>query len=374
MPEPAPIEFAQMYAVILAGGGGTRLWPLSDPSHPKPFLPLFDDGSLLQKTVHRLTAGAELALSAADLTVVTDQRYDGLVRSQLPSVAILSEPLGRNTAAAIAYAALAIDRPQDEVMVVLPADHLVADEAGFRAVVSAASGLALGAFGIDSPIVTLGARPTSPSTQYGYLMPDRSRGTSGDLTAYPLERFEEKPNAARAGELLETAGVAWNAGIFMARRRAFRDALTAHAPELMAVLSGAVSSGGDLAAAYERVTPISIDYAVMEPAAAAGQVVMAAMDVGWSDVGTWAALLDAIVGGYHGAARVVPSDESVTLAVDDLAVVSDAGDGLWLATGPQELQWTKPMGLLPGARRHAELVEALLTRVNLSREPAEVNT
>jgi mannose-1-phosphate guanylyltransferase len=365
-----------MYAVILAGGGGTRLWPLSDPQHPKPFLPLFfgPHSSLLQKTVHRLTAGSALGLHGSDLTIVTDQRYAEMVHAQLADAVVLSEPAGKNTAAAIALAALAIDRPQDEVMVVLPADHLVVDEAGFRAVLSAASDLAHGSFGIDSPIVTLGAQPTGPSTHYGYLVPDHSRGTSGDLTAYPLQRFEEKPDATRAQELLRLPGVAWNAGIFMARRRAWLDALERYTG-LIAGLTPAVNDSAALAVAYDGLEkPTSIDYAVMEPAAADGIVAMAAMDVGWSDVGTWRALLDALVAGYDGAARVVPPDEAMTLTDDDLAVVGDAGGGLWLAIGPQKLQWPKPVALLPGARRHAQAVEGLLTRVNLASEPAEVNT
>jgi mannose-1-phosphate guanylyltransferase len=290
-----------------------------------------------------------------------------LVREQLPDVAVLSEPMGRNTAAAIALAVLAVNRPDDEVMVVLPADHLVTDEAGFRGVLSAASSLADGAFGIDAPIVTLGARPTGPSTHYGYLVPDYERGVSGVLVAYPLERFEEKPNVERAEGLLRMTGVAWNAGIFIGRRRAFRDALTAYAPELMAVLNGAVSGAGDLAEAYERVTPISIDYAVMEPAAAAGEVVMAAMDVGWSDVGTWRALLDALVaddGGYDGMARVVQPDEGVSLAITDVAVVRDDHNRLALESGPRELQSPRPIGYLPDARPFAAALQQLLTRVN----------
>lgn len=356
-----------MYAVILAGGGGTRLWPLSDPAHPKPFLPLFSGAhrSLLEKTIYRLTAGAELDLDGAGLTVVTDQRYESLVR-RLTDVDVLSEPAGRNTAAAIALAALTIDRPDDELMVVLPADHLVTDEGGFRAVLAAAADLANGTFGIDSPIVTLGAQPTGPSTHYGYLVPDYEAGVTRQLTAYPLARFEEKPNAARAEALLAMPGVAWNAGIFMARRRAFLDALGRHT-QLLDQLGPAIGDAAALAQAYERVNPISIDYAVMEPAAAAGQVVMAAMNVGWSDVGTWRALLDALVtadGGYDGAARVVQPDESVSLAVDDLAVIRDAGNRLALERGPADLHSTQPVGFLPGARPHAAALQELLTRVN----------
>jgi mannose-1-phosphate guanylyltransferase len=363
-----------MYAVILAGGGGTRLWPLSDPVHPKPFLPLFDDGSLLQKTVHRLTAGAELGLTVADLTVVTDQLYERLVRQQVPSVAVLSEPLGRNTAAAIALAALTVERPDDEVMVVLPADHLVTDEAGSRGVLSVAAPLADGAFGIEAPLVTLGAQPTAPSSQYGYLVPDFGRGVTGRLTAYPLQRFEEKPNNERAQGLLALPGVAWNAGIFIGRRRAFLDALGRYTA-LLDQLAPGIGDAAALAAAYADVEPISIDYAVMEPAATAGKVVMASMNVGWSDVGTWRALLDALVaadGGYDGAARVVQRDESVTLASKDLAVVRDDDNGLSVQHGPAELRAAHPIGFLPDALPHVAVVEQLVSRANSrSQQPVE---
>jgi mannose-1-phosphate guanylyltransferase len=356
-----------MYAVILAGGGGTRLWPLSDPAHPKPFLPLFDDGSLLQKTVHRLSAGAQLGLTEADVTVVTDQRYESLVREQVPSVRVLSEPMGRNTAAAIALAALAVERDADDVMVVLPADHLVVQEDLFRGVLADAEReLARGAFGIESPIVTLGAQPTGPSTHYGYLVPDLDRGVTRRLAAYPLQRFEEKPSTERAAEMLRMPGVAWNAGIFMARRRAFLDALGRHT-DLLDQLRPALADAASLAAAYERINPISIDYAVMEPAAAAGQVAMASMDAGWSDVGTWRALLAALVaadGGYDGAARVVQPGEGVALAGNDLAVIRDGEDRLALKRGPGEVGSTQPIGFLPDAHMYSAAVQQLLTRVN----------
>src|SRR5512146_3435373 len=164
-----------MYAVILAGGGGTRLHPLSRPEYPKPFLPLVTAETLLQGTVARLAGVTD------DITVVTDRRYERLVRSQLPGVSMLLEPLGRNTAAAIALAALAIDRPEDEVMLVLPADQIVQRAGVFRAVLrDAAEGLAGGAFGIEDPLVTLGIRVDRPATEYGYLVPDLERGAEVD--------------------------------------------------------------------------------------------------------------------------------------------------------------------------------------------------
>ena len=204
-----------MYAVIMAGGGGTRLHPLSRPERPKPFLPLVDDGgSLLQATVGRLDGVTD------DVTVVTDRRYERLVKTQLPGVAVLTEPLGRNTAAAIALAALAIDRPDDEVMLVLPADQTVERTETFAGVLRGAEELARGAFGVDDPLVTLGIRVDRPATEYGYLIPDLVRGEAlHGLQAYPLHRFEEKPKPPRAEELAEQEGVAWNAGIFLWRRR-----------------------------------------------------------------------------------------------------------------------------------------------------------
>lgn len=361
-----------MYAVILAGGGGTRLWPLSDPQHPKPFLPLFPErrhSSLLQKTVDRLTAGAELGLGESDLTVVTDQRYQDFVRDQAPGVTVLSEPVGRNTAAAIAYAALAVDRDPDETMVVLPADHLVRREDLFRGVLADADReLAHGAFGLDSPLVTLGIQADWPATQYGYLVPDKAQEQVAALHSYVLEEFVEKPDRDHARRLIDQGGTAWNAGIFMARRSAWLDALGKYT-DLIGLLDRKVGDPEALAAAYDQIEKsISIDYAVMEPAAADGLVVMAGMDVGWSDVGTWRALLDALVGGYVGAARVVPPTESAALASEDLAVLRTANNRLVLEAGPADLRSAQPIGLLPDARPHAEALTQLLGRVNDSQE------
>src|SRR4051794_19430189 len=137
-----------MYAVILAGGGGTRLHPLSRPERPKPFLPLLGERSLLQETVERVAG-----LTHSDITVVTDARYREIVEEQTPGVDVLVEPMGRNTAAAIALATIAIDRPEDEVMVVLPADQAVEDTAGFRGVLQAPGGhRARGALGARGPV------------------------------------------------------------------------------------------------------------------------------------------------------------------------------------------------------------------------------
>ena len=153
----------------------------------------------LQACVERLSGLTD------DVTIVTDRRYESHVRDQAPAAHVLLEPLGRNTAAAIALAALAIDRPEDEVMAVVAADQTVEDVEGFREVLgTAAERLATGSFGIDDPLVTLGIRVDRPAVEYGYLIPDVARGEDVDgVRAYPLQRFEEKPKPARAAELLD---------------------------------------------------------------------------------------------------------------------------------------------------------------------------
>jgi mannose-1-phosphate guanylyltransferase len=346
-----------MYAVILAGGGGTRLHPLSRPEHPKPFLPLVTVQTLVQATVARLAGVTD------DVTVVADRRYERLVRAQLPGVAMLSEPLGRNTAAAIALAALAIDRPDDEVMLVLPADQTVERPEVFGRVLRiAGERLATGAFGIEDPLVTLGIRVERPATEYGYLIPDLAREEIVDgLQAYLLQRFEEKPKPAQAQALMEQPGVAWNAGIFLWRRRAILAALRRYTG-LVQSLGPMIGSPQMLDRAYESIQrAVSIDYAVMESAARNGTVVMGSMDVGWSDLGSWSSLLAAI--GARGSGAVVQAGETLEVELDDL-VVRRVGGRLGVIAPPERgsITATQPVAVLRGARPDLALVNGLIER------------
>ena len=352
-----------MYAVVMAGGGGTRLWPLSRPETPKPFLPLLDERSLLQRTVDRIVGHGELGLAPDDVAVVTEGRYGPIVRVQLPGVRVIAEPMGRNTAAAIALATLQFDRDPAEPMLVLPADAWIDPEREdvYREVLRAASRIAgNGAFGVDAPLVTLGVQPQFPATEYGYLIPDYDAGATIDgVKAYPLVGFEEKPNLERAGQLYSQLGVAWNAGIFVWQRRAIRDAIDRYTG-LITMIGTVATSDSGLRAAYDRLKPLSIDRAVMEGAASDRKVAMASANVGWSDLGSWTQLLAAI--GGTGVGRVLPPNEPAQATEDDLVLERQAGR-LALSSGPRDILAQSPVALLAGAAVAREPVEALVTRV-----------
>jgi len=348
-----------MYAVIMAGGGGTRLHPLSRPERPKPFLPLLPSGeTLLQATARRLPVAPDA------ITVVTERRYERFVRDQLPDAHVLLEPMGRNTAAAIALGAIAIDKPADEVMLVVPADAYIEpkSERQYKSVLEKAGRLATDAFEIDGPLVTFGVQASRPATEYGYLIPklDTKRDVDG-LVAYELDRFEEKPTQERAQMLLKEPGVAWNAGIFLWRRSAITAAL-GRFTGLLQTLRPMVGAPMLLESAYEAIQQArSIDHAVMEGAARNGQVVMGAMDVAWSDLGSWTALLAAI--GAHGEGAVVQPGETAQVGADDL-VVRRVDGRLGVIAPPQRGSITaaQPIALLRGSAPDIDVVESLIDR------------
>ena len=275
--------------VLLSGGSGTRLWPLSRKSYPKQFVPLVGDETLFQASARRLS-GAEFAAPL----VLTNADFRFIVTEQLAGVgidpgAVLIEPEGRNTAPAVLAAALWLEQADpDGLMLVAPSDHVVPDAAAFRAAVEI--GRAAAEVG---KLVTFGITPTHPETGYGYLelgeAPD-----AGAPRAVDLLRFVEKPDAASAAEMVATGRHLWNAGIFLFSVRAIIDAFKAHAPELVGPVGEAVAKGrADLGfhrldpAAWATVEDISIDYAVMERA---GNLAVVPFAAGWSDLGGWDAV------------------------------------------------------------------------------------
>lgn len=352
-----------MYAVIMAGGGGTRLWPMSRAETPKPFLPLIDERSLLRRTFDRIVDHPELGLKPEDVAVVTEKRYGPMVRAQLPGAHVIAEPTGRNTAAAIALATLRFPRDPAEVMLVLPADAWIDPERDgtYRDVIRTMARIARdGAFDIEAPLVTLGVQAERPATEYGYLMPDVFNGAVVEgVQTYPLQGFEEKPNLERAKALYAQLGVAWNAGIFLWQRQAIRNAIDRYTG-LMTMIGSVVNSEPGLQAAYDRLMPVSVDHAVMEGAAKDRRVLMGSMSVGWSDLGSWTQLLAAI--GGVGTGRVVPPNERAHAEEADL-VIERVNGILTVADGPRDILGPNPVAHLSGAAERREPVHALVARV-----------
>ena len=339
-----------LHAVIMAGGVGSRFWPRSRQARPKQFLDVFGPSSLIQNTAQRLQG-----LAAPEQTyVVTNAAYVGQTREHLPALPehnVLAEPVARNTAPCIAYAARTVlAEDPDGVMVVLPADHLIRNVARFQTVIRAAAERAQtpddqGRY----PLVTIGITPTHPETGYGYIQFDGEQSeddASGEPHAFPVKTFAEKPDLATAERFLDAGDFLWNAGMFIWRADAVLAAMERHLPEVADAFAGIGSAAGTskeaVREAYERTPKISIDYGIMERATAAGDpVCVVPGSFGWSDVGDWRAvyaLAEKDAAGnategevvLHNAARCYARADGRLLAlvgVTDVAVI-DTGDAV----------------------------------------------
>jgi mannose-1-phosphate guanylyltransferase/mannose-6-phosphate isomerase len=318
--------------VILCGGSGTRLWPLSRKSYPKQFVPLVGENSLFQASALRFSDNAE-GLTFAPPVVLTNSDFRFIVTEQLAGIgidpgAILIEPEGRNTGPAVLAAALHIARTDPEaVMLVAPSDHVVTDVAAFHAAI--AQGLAAVA---DGKLVTFGIAPTHPETAYGYL--ELASPPDGSGAPVALARFVEKPDAAQATEMLAAGSYMWNAGIFLVKVSDIIAAFETHAPDLIAPVRAAVADAlpdlGFLRLAPEpwaEADDISIDYAVMERA---GNLAVVPFAGGWSDLGGWDAVWretgpDARGVSLSGSATAIDCDNSLLRSDSDRLEVVGIG-------------------------------------------------
>ena len=296
--------------MILAGGRGTRFWPLSRQRRAKQLLALDGKQTMIQQTVGRLLPLA----SAAHFWVITNQHLRREIIRQIPRLSprnILAEPVGRNTAPAIGLAAfILLKTDPDAVIGLFPSDHVIADEKRYRDVLR--KGIEIAAAGEN--IVVLGIRPTRAETGYGYI----EAGSSFEGDGLRVRRFTEKPDAARATDFVNAGNYFWNSGMFLWKARTLGDALLEHLPKTAALLQQIAATFGTrkFATTFARLYPkcenISIDYAVLEPRSSKGEqnsnIICLPAEFGWNDLGSWTALHE------HHAARSQPEDDNLIAA------------------------------------------------------------
>lgn len=331
--------------VILSGGSGSRLWPLSRELYPKQLLPLVNNTTMLQDTALR-TMGID---GIAPPLVVCNEEHRFMVAEQLrqvglPASSIVLEPCGRNTAPAIAIAALeALTQHADPVLLVLPADHVINDAAAFKAAVVAGAELAAA-----GKLATFGIVPTAPETGYGYIRAEKNSHLSAvtghlnttndqglktnDVTAYAVAEFVEKPDHATAEQYLQSGDYYWNSGMFMFTAQCCLEELKNYAPEILTVCRAAFDKTGrdsDFTRLPKEIFAScpsdSIDYAVMEKTADA---VVIPLDAGWNDVGAWSALWE--IGARDESGNVVKGD---VLLQDTRNCLIQAGSRLVASVG-----------------------------------------
>ncbi|MGC9399820.1 MAG: mannose-1-phosphate guanylyltransferase [Anaerolineae bacterium] len=332
------------YAVIMAGGGGTRLWPLSRTAHPKQMLTLFGERSMFQMSVDRLRP---LFPPERIFVVTAGEQVEPLSNQapELPRDNFIVEPMGRGTAPCIGLAAIHLQRRDPQAMMaVLTADHYIEEEAVFRAALTAAREVAE-----EGYLVTLGIPPTFPSTGYGYISRGKTLGEKGDFPYYRVQRFTEKPDAETARRFLEAGTYSWNSGMFIWRTERILEEMATLMPELHRTLERLQDTlaGDDYDATLNQVWPRvekeTIDYGVMERA---GRVAVIPVEMGWSDVGSWDAVQarlpadehDNVCRGDHIAVETTGtmvfsrSDHLIaTVGVENLIVV-DTPDAMLITT------------------------------------------
>jgi len=306
----------KLYAVIMAGGAGTRLWPRSRQNRPKQFLDIVSESTMLQETFLRI----EPLIPPDRVFVITNGTCAPIVREQIPQLPrdnVIVEPAGRNTAPAIGLAALYLRQLDPEgMMVVLPADHLIHEAAHFREVLEVVAEVAQ-----DGYLVTMGIQPGSPHTGYGYIQRGDALRQVGQYSVYKVARFTEKPDEVTAQRFLDSGQYYWNSGMFGWKVSAILRAIEAHLPALhdqLATIEAALGSQRErevMEEVWQGVESISIDYGVMERADNAAVI---PMDVGWSDVGGWATV-----------AKLLPRDAEDNVVVGEHIGMDTTGSLLY---------------------------------------------
>jgi mannose-1-phosphate guanylyltransferase len=275
-----------MYALIMAGGRGVRFWPRSRNRKPKHLLDIVTDRTIIQETVHRIKP----LIPPRNIVIVTGKSHARELIRQLPEIPhenILIEPMGRNTAACIGYAAVHIQkRAKDAVMVVLPSDHGIGDPGHYREVIAAAAAAAQK----KNALVTIGLKPDQPHTGFGYMEGGTVAGRVQGMKVLRVRSFREKPGLRQARSFLEKGNFFWNSGMFVWKTSVIMEEIKQFLPQLHAGLvtiaagMGKANEASTVRAVYKNLSPISIDYGVMEKSK---KVLMIPADFGWSDLGSW---------------------------------------------------------------------------------------
>ena len=368
MPHSAPYPVTP---VILSGGSGTRLWPLSRKGYPKQFLPLADHRTLFASTLERALA----VEGATGPMVVANAEHRFLAAEQLRHLgirdhALLLEPCGRNTAPAIAAAAhhlLEQSPAQPPLMLVLPADHVIADMAAFQAAVSAGAAAA-----VSGRLVTFGIRPDRPETGFGYIRAASDRPVGDGV--YEVDRFVEKPDAAAAERYLASGDYTWNSGMFLLRADVYLDELKRLQPAIAECAARAVDAAtADLdfirldEDAFAESPAASIDYAVMEHT---GRAAVVPLDCGWNDVGAWSALWE--VASKDADGNVINGD---AISVDSRNNYIRSEHRLIAAVGVADLVIVEtPDAVLVADRARSQAVRQIVDRlIAENREEAELH-
>jgi mannose-1-phosphate guanylyltransferase len=358
-----------IYAVIMAGGGGTRLWPISRKKHPKHVLPLLGNRTLFQNTLDRLHD----LIPLEQVIIVTTVEQEQILKAQVPQVPpgnFLIEPKPCGTAAVVGLAATVLaKRDPDAVLLVLPADHFIRNNELFQKVMKVAVEVAS-----KNYLVTLGITPTFPSTGFGYIQRGTILPENFDFPVYRVSHFTEKPDKGKARLMLKDGQHSWNSGMFIWRADLILGEFSRQMPDLKAALDrigaawGASNQETVLHSVWPSIKPETIDYGIMEHAG--NVVVLPASGLEWSDVGSWDSLFDVLLPDKNGNvvvnAEFLPLETNnslvfskekkliVTIGVDDLIVI-DSGDALLVCRRDQDQKVRQVIASLKESQREEYL-------------------